>query len=137
MDENLNWNWHSEELLKKLSSACFALKTIKKLTNLKTAKLSYYANFESHLRYGIEIWGGTSASNLTRLFKLQKRAIRIIIGLEKKRQSDNSYSKPHCKPHFIKHSILTLYSLYIFHSSINTHLNLSNKELNSNILTHS
>jgi hypothetical protein len=39
----------------------------------------YYSNFHSCLRYGIILWGGDSGSN--KIFKLQKKALRIIGGV--------------------------------------------------------
>ncbi|XP_046677480.1 cullin-3-like [Homalodisca vitripennis] len=45
------------------------------------AKTAYYAIFESHLRYGLVVWGGTSKANLQRVLVLQKRAVRILTGL--------------------------------------------------------
>jgi hypothetical protein len=39
----------------------------------------YFSNFESCLRYGIIIWGGDNESN--KIFKLQKKVLRIISGV--------------------------------------------------------
>lgn len=131
IDELLNWHIHCDTLAKKLSSACFALKTIKSITDVKTAKIAYYANFESVMRYGIEIWGNSTKDKI--IFKIQKRAIRIILGLK---QDKSTYIKPHCKPHFIKHKILTFYSLYIYQSVIHIKKNIHNQTTNSNIHSH-
>lgn len=40
----------------------------------------YSALFESHLNYGIIIWGGVSGSLVSNLFVLQKYCIRILFG---------------------------------------------------------
>jgi hypothetical protein len=68
------------------------------------AKSVYYAIFESVMKYGICFWGFGSKQNIASIFKIQKRAIRIINGAK--------YSE-HCKPYFISNQILTLHSLFI------------------------
>jgi hypothetical protein len=137
LDAALNWNKHCDELARKLSSACYSLRTIKNLTNIKVAKQAYYANFESHLRYGIEFWGGSSIKNIDKIFKLQKKAMRIINGIEKNKIKPSAIKNSHCKPYFIKHKILTIFSLLILQSSINTHTkDLKANERNNNIHNH-
>lgn len=124
LDENLNWSEHCASLLSKLNSACFAIRTIKCLTNIQTAKLIYYSNFESHLRYGIEFWGHSPGAR--KIFSIQKRAIRFLCGLK-----SHDFIQPHCQEHFRKQKILTLFSLYILES-----LTLIKKNLNSHIHNH-
>lgn len=131
IDENLNWKRHCEILAKTLSSSCFILKSLNKTTNVKIAKLAYFAHFESHIRYGIEFWGCSLNSN--NIFLLQKRALRNTLGLKKK---ENTFIKPHCKPHFIKHKILTFYSIFILHSILSTKRNLEIETLNKNVHSH-
>lgn len=131
IDAHLNWKSHCELLTKKLSSACFALKCIKLTTNVKIARISYFANFESHIRYGIEFWG--NSTNSIKIFKLQKRALRNMLGLKKK---ETTFVKPHCKPHFIKNKILTFYSIFILQSILNTKKILHTQALNRNIHDH-
>ena len=38
----------------------------------------YYALFFSHINYACQIWGQTFNSNVDRIFKLQKRCLRLI-----------------------------------------------------------
>ena len=63
----------------------------------------YYAQVESQLRYGICIWG--SSSSLQKVFLLQKRIVRVMVGVSQ-RQS--------CKVYFTELGILTLPSLYVY-----------------------
>jgi hypothetical protein len=74
------------------------------------------------LSYGIIFWANCSDSN--KIFKLQKRAIRIITG---------SKSKALCRELFKKLNILPLYSQYILSISIyvaqNKHLYVTNQEI--------
>ncbi|KAG8320311.1 hypothetical protein J6590_108241 [Homalodisca vitripennis] len=68
------------------------------------AKTAYYAIFESHLRYGLVVWGGTSKANLQRVLVLQKRAVRILTGLG---------PRDSCREAFKEQKILTVIDLYI------------------------
>ncbi|PSN49782.1 hypothetical protein C0J52_01381 [Blattella germanica] len=61
----------------------------------------YYAHIHSHMSYGLLFWGNHGMAS--RVFKLQKRAIRTISG----------DSQSHCRPLFAKYRILTLYSMGI------------------------
>lgn len=131
IDNHLSWKPHCEKLKTKLSSACYTIKVIKRLTNAETAKLVYYANFESLLTYGIENWG--ASVHVKSVFKIQKRALRFMLSLK---QKENDYKKPHCKPHFIKHKIQTVYGLYILRSIVNIKKNIQNHKLNKNVHEH-
>jgi hypothetical protein len=76
------------------------------------------------LSYGIIFWANCSDSNI--IFKLQKRAIRIIT------QSKNKAS---CRELFKKLNILPLYSQYILSISIqvaqNKHLYVTSQEIHN------
>lgn len=103
IDSSLKWKDHITALGKKLSSACFAIRTIYPVVNVETVKSVYYAYAFWHLRYGVIFWGNSVNSEI--IFKHQKRIIRAMFGLPF-RQS--------CKPFFVEQNILTLPSLFIF-----------------------
>jgi hypothetical protein len=63
---------------------------------------TYFAHFESRIRYGIMFWGGDGKS--IRIFRLQKKVIKLITGVHKRKS---------CRPIFKKFKVLTLASLYI------------------------
>jgi hypothetical protein len=63
----------------------------------------YFSYFHSIMSYGIIFWGTSAYSN--NVFKLQKRAIRLIT---------NSDRKEPCRKLFQQLKILTFYSQYIF-----------------------
>lgn len=106
IDSQLNWHDHINKL-KKLNSGFYAIKTIKTITDINTTKLVYFSNFESHIRYGIEFWGGSTSCD--KIFKLQKKVIRSML---------NKNQRTHCRPLFRRLNILTLYSLYILNSAL-------------------
>ena len=113
--ENLNYkvSWisnyrfpvldHITQLIPKLSKACYVLRCIRPFMSLEALKSVYHSYFHSLLSYGI-ILGGNSSYSL-HIFRLQKKAVRVIMGLGPR----NSCRKP------FKHlRILPLQSQYIF-----------------------
>ena len=66
-------------------------------------KMIYNAIVAPHFDYGITVWGSATNTHLFRLFKLQKRAMRII---------NHSGFLAHTPPIFKSLKILTLYDLY-------------------------
>ena len=104
LDENLNWVQHTQQLANKLASAYFMIKIICKYLDVSIGKLVYYALFESHLRYGIPFWGNCALINTLPIFRIQKRTLRAMYGLQ---------SRETCRDAFSKNGILTCPSLYI------------------------
>lgn len=102
IDTNINWKSHVLKLNSKISKFAFALREIKKTTNLQTAIVTYYAYAHAWFTYGIILWG--NSTDAPSVFILQKRLIRIITNIE---QTDS------CKPYFKEHKILTLIGIYI------------------------
>lgn len=70
--------------------------------DLSSALRVYHGCFLSVIRYSIVFWGG-SVSNINTIFKLQKRAIRIIFKLK--------YNAS-CRPIFQGQNLLTVPALY-------------------------
>lgn len=104
IDDCLSWNTHIDSLCHKLSTAIFVLKRIKATCTTKATLTAYHALFESHFRYGIVLWGGSSSNNLQRVFVLQKRALRAIEGLQ---------PQDSCRQTYFKLKILTVPAVYI------------------------
>ena len=132
IDENLNWHSHLTKLAKKLAACSGMLNRIKDDIPVKLHKELYHTLFESHLAYGITVWGGVSSKKLKPLFKSQKLCTRIMFGdkeayLNKFRTcarsrpygeqllGKNFYCKEHTKPLFKAHELMTVYNLYFYH----------------------
>lgn len=105
INSNLTWTSHIQNVSSKISSGCFLIKRLRQITSQSTVLLVYYAHMYSHMQYGVVFWGFSSKAS--RIFVLQKRAIRYMI---------NSDSRSHCRPHFIKLRILTFPCIYIFNT---------------------
>ena len=102
IDRNINWKKHIEEILPKLSSACYVVRSMYYIGCIATLKMIYYAYFHSKLQYGIIFWGNSVES--TRVFQLQKKIIRAMTG---------SNTRVSCRPLFKSLGIMTLPSQYI------------------------
>jgi hypothetical protein len=102
LDDTLSWKYHVGHLECKLSPACFVLQTLQPLVSEGTLRTVYFSYIHSILSYGIIFWADCSDRN--KIFKLQKRAIRIITW---------SKNKESCRELFKKLNILPLYSQYI------------------------
>jgi hypothetical protein len=105
VDSKLSWALHVERLCGELSSAIFLLRRLSTYCDASTLRVAYFSTVHAKLCYGIALWGGCSAANMTKVLRVQKRAVRCIAGL-KNRQS--------CRAAFKSLGILTAPALYIF-----------------------
>ena len=74
LDKHLNWNAHTNKLFGKISRKTGMLNKIKLVLPSRILKNIYSSLILCQLNYGILIWG----QNYKRMFKLQKRVMRII-----------------------------------------------------------
>ena len=78
LDETLNGEFHCNMLVKKLKRANGMLCKARHYIPNEDLKTLYSAIFSSHLIYGCQIWGQVTNNCNIKVFKLQKRALRII-----------------------------------------------------------
>ena len=143
LDKKLTFDNHFQYLCKKVSSSIGSLNRMKSFIPESLHNSLYRTLIESHLSYGISVWGGVGNSKLEKLFVLQKRCIRMLFGNREKflekfntcarvrpvkidkdgRVSKESeqflgvefYRKEHTKPLFKKEGLLTVHNLYVYH----------------------
>jgi hypothetical protein len=80
--DNSNLKKCFERIVPKLSSACFAMRTVTPLMKTDTLKLVYFAYFHSIMSYGVIFWGNLTDSK--RVFIIQKKIIRIMAGVKRR-----------------------------------------------------
>jgi len=102
LDSTLSWKPHIDQLISKLNSACYVIRSLKSFTPLETLRMIYFSSVHSIISYGIIFWGNSNHSNT--IFKLQKRVIRIMM---------NAGNRQSCCELFRELNILPLYSQYI------------------------
>ena len=78
IDPKLNFKQNVKTLMKKLSSALYFMRNAKNILSAKSLKFKYYSIFHSHLIYGIHTWSSCSQSTMNEVYRMQKKAVRII-----------------------------------------------------------
>lgn len=102
LDPELRWDVHTVNLAKKLRSGVFLLRNLSRNVSRVALLTAYYAVCHSHLSYATILWG--RSSGCSRIFALQRRAVRVVYGLE--------YREDYRRA-FIDLGVLTLPSIYI------------------------
>jgi hypothetical protein len=125
-DNTLSWKGHIDYIIPKLSSACYVIRTIKPYVSQNTLKIIYYSYFHSVMNYGLLFWGSSTES--IKIFKLQKKMIRIIMGYK---------SNHSCRELFVALGILPLYSQYISSLLLFLNKNKNQFQVNSEIYHYS
>jgi hypothetical protein len=102
LDSTLPWKTHIDQLTSKLNSACYVIRSLKSVISTMNLRTIYFSYVYSIITYGIIFWGNSFDSY--NIFKLQKRAVRIIMSV------GNRIS---CHELFKKLNLLPMYSQYI------------------------
>jgi hypothetical protein len=99
LNSTLSWKTHNNQLSSKLNSACYVIRSLKLVISTKNLRTIYFSHEHSIISYGVIFWGNSPYSS--NIFKLQKRAIRIIM---------NAGNEVSCRELFkkMKHSPNTL-----------------------------
>ena len=142
IDKKLSWISHINNLHKKLKSASGIIQKIRQYIPKTQYKTIYHSLFESHLTYGISVWGGVAKVHIDKLFRTQKHCIRLLFGdselycskfktidsdvlipshvhsVGEQTHGADFYCKEHTKPLFKQHEILTIHNLYKYHTSL-------------------
>jgi hypothetical protein len=105
LDQKFYFKYHVNKIVNKISRSLYVIQAAKNLLSHKALKNLYYALVHSHLIYGIQIWSAAPSNVISKLEKLQKKAIRIICG---------SNFNSHTEPLFKKCEILPLKLLIHF-----------------------
>jgi len=91
MNNILSWNNHIDLIMKKLSKACYVIRNAKTYMSVSSLKVIYYAFFHSIMSYGIIFRGNSSHSSI--IFRIQKKAIRIMEGRGNRVSRRNVFKK--------------------------------------------
>jgi len=78
INNNLSWKTHIECIKSKLSSACYAMRSVKPYVPINALKMIYCSYFHSVMTYGLLFCGHSSDS--IKILRLQKKIIRIMMG---------------------------------------------------------
>lgn len=76
-DQHMTWNNHTDFVAGKLSQIAGLIYSLNFLPR-SVKQLIYNSLFMSHLNYCCLVWGTTSATNIKKLYVLQKKAVRAV-----------------------------------------------------------
>jgi hypothetical protein len=71
IDKHMNWKPHIQLILPELSSACYAIRCMKRYSNIETLKMIYYAHFHSIVTYRVIFWG--TSTTLIKFFFYKRK----------------------------------------------------------------
>lgn len=121
ISENCNWQLQIDVICKKIAPMCYCLYQLRSTVERSVLLTYYHAQLQSIISYGILAWG--CSHECRRIFVLQKRAIRCIVGANKRTS---------CKQLFRVLGILTVSCIYIYQLLLYVRNNLNDfKALNS------
>ena len=113
IDERLNWANQTNSLICKLSKTCGTLRSLSSCLPKSLRAPVFSALVNSHITYGITVWGGNS-TNLEKVFRAQKKCVRSLYKIKRRRKFKGSYIYGHTKQIFSTNSFLTAHNLYNF-----------------------
>uniref|UniRef100_A0A1B6HJN6 Reverse transcriptase domain-containing protein n=1 Tax=Homalodisca liturata TaxID=320908 RepID=A0A1B6HJN6_9HEMI len=114
LDSKLNWKSHIDHVCRKISRVLYLMWKLRDFVSCEYLRVAYFAFFQSHISYGIVLWGHSNAVN--DILLIQKKVVRTI---------SRSSSLEHCKPLFINLKFMTVINLYIFHILVYTKLHIT------------
>ena len=103
IDENLTWKKHVDNFSKVCSRNIGVLSKVKSFLPANTMYTLYCSLVLPYLNYGLLLWGNSSKQNVNKVFKIQKRAIRVIT---------NSDYLSSTKPLFNRLKTLNVFDMY-------------------------
>ena len=86
VDQDLSFDEHIEQLCEKLAKRIGLLRSIRQYLPLNERIFFYNPTVKSVFLYSGAVWSSTYKCNIRRIFRLQKRAARVILGLNKREQ---------------------------------------------------
>ena len=91
LDEELSWNCHLSKLSARIKRNMYLMRNHKNILDCHTLKLIYLAQIQSHVNYGLVLWGGMASSeNLNKIRTTLNKCMKI---LKPKLETDKTYKE--------------------------------------------
>ena len=103
IDNNLSWKAHISHISGKISKSIAILRILRYSFPKNVLRMIYMSLIFSHINYCNLIWGSAKKTILEPLFKLQKKAVRLV---------NNSQYLDHSDPIFNSLKILTVHKVF-------------------------
>ena len=81
LDPQLNFNNYHTRICKRLNFSLYAMRKVQNYLSFDSMKLLYYSFFHSHLEFSSTFLLASRQSNIQKIESMQKKAIRLLIGL--------------------------------------------------------
>jgi len=78
IDDKVKWNAHVNNLVRSISSKLYSLRKMSQFLDKKSLLMMYNMTIQPCIDYSITVWGNCSQKNKDLLYRLQKRAARIV-----------------------------------------------------------
>lgn len=114
IDNGLNWRSHINNICNKISRVTYLMWKLRDFVGDEYLRVAYFAFLQSHVSYGIILWGHSSAVH--DILLIQKKVVRTMCRVN---------HLEHCKPLFIKLKFMTVINLYIYHLLTYTKLHIT------------
>ncbi|KAG8258144.1 hypothetical protein J6590_108468 [Homalodisca vitripennis] len=111
IDSRFDWSNHISHVCQRLGASIYSLRYLTSFLSRDTVRLVYFGYFVPILTYGLIFWGTASGKLINRVFKLQKKAVRLMCGLGHRES---------CREVFPRESLMTLPSLRLPHLHLRT-----------------
>jgi len=102
VDNKLSYKPHIDRLINNVSTACYVIRSVNPYVNTNAIIMIYHSLSHTVMTYGIIFWGNSSHS--IQVFRIEKKAVRIIMGRG---------NRESCRNLFKELKILPLMSQYI------------------------
>jgi hypothetical protein len=90
---SLNFKYHVQQIMSKVSTALYILRTVKNVLTPIALKALYYTLFHCHLIYAMPIWTICNRQLQKDLHIKQKMAIRTVAGLKYNDHTEPTFKK--------------------------------------------
>ena len=100
LDNKLKFHEHIKSISHKINSSIAMLNHIKNLVPNELKRCLYFSHIQSHLTYCMNIYGFTYPTHLMHLFKLQKKALRVITNSDYQAHSNPLFKNLNILKHF-------------------------------------
>ena len=101
-----------DELCKTLSQRIAVLKKIESFLPLEQRILYYNAMIKQVMLYGSIVWSSCSIQNFQKVFRLQKRAVRVILDANTRANIVELFNKLNCLPFYYEVKVNISFLIY-------------------------
>ena len=92
IDENLNWNYHINQLCQRLTQFFGVFKRVKDQVTHKLVRQLYFAFIYSRISYGIQVYGGCSDSNMNNIQTIQSKLLKFFLSLDQRNPTNDLHA---------------------------------------------